>query len=150
MVFIHSRGSLVLLTTSLLVILSILIQPVYGARYVFTAFTSTSESNMFVYTSTDATNFSLLKGPAYQPNGTLIRDPSPLLHTDGRYYISYTTSWENRMFAIASSANLLDWKLHTTVQIPDTTVARMSPPFPCPEYFLPSSTPCLHPHTSRN
>lgn len=32
--------------------------------YVFTAFTSESESNLFVYLNADAQNFVLLKGPA--------------------------------------------------------------------------------------
>jgi len=53
-----------------------------SAPYIFTAFTGASESNLYVYTSTDATNFSLLKGPAYTPPTGLIRDPSIILHTE--------------------------------------------------------------------
>jgi hypothetical protein len=53
-----------------------------SAPYVFTAFTSASESNLYVYTSNDATNFNLLKGPAYTPPTGLIRDPSVILHTE--------------------------------------------------------------------
>ncbi len=53
-----------------------------SSQYVFTAFTSASESNLYVYTSNDATNFSLLKGPAYTPPTGLIRDPSVILHTE--------------------------------------------------------------------
>lgn len=53
-----------------------------SAPYVFTAFTSVSESNLYVYTSSDATNFALLKGPAYTPPTGLIRDPSVILHTE--------------------------------------------------------------------
>jgi hypothetical protein len=76
-----------------------------SSPYVFTAFTSKSESNLYVYTSNDGTNFSLLKGPAYTPPSGLIRDPSVILHTEyvhlifvrrevyrrgfsGKYYIS--------------------------------------------------------------
>ena len=50
--------------------------------YVFTAFTSASESNLYVYTSQDGTNFNTLKGPAYTPPTGLIRDPSVILHTE--------------------------------------------------------------------
>lgn len=53
-----------------------------SAPYVFAVFTSTSESNLYIYTSTDATNFALLKGPAYTPPTGLIRDPSIILHTE--------------------------------------------------------------------
>ncbi|PPQ70039.1 hypothetical protein CVT24_003806 [Panaeolus cyanescens] len=53
-----------------------------ASPYIFTAFTSASESNLYVYTSNDATNFSLLKGPAYTPPSGLIRDPSVILHTE--------------------------------------------------------------------
>lgn len=57
-------------------------QRAVSAKFVLTAFTSTSESNLYTYTSDDATNFSLLKGPAYTPPSGLIRDPSVLLHTE--------------------------------------------------------------------
>lgn len=53
-----------------------------NSQYVFTAFTAASESNLYVYTSNDGTNFSLLKGPAYTPPTGLIRDPSVILHTE--------------------------------------------------------------------
>ena len=52
------------------------------ARYVFTAFTQNSESNLYVYTSADATTFSLLAGPTYTPPTGLIRDPSVIYHTE--------------------------------------------------------------------
>jgi hypothetical protein len=43
----------------------LLIESAMAAQYVFTVFTSASESNMNVYTSTDATNLSILKADAY-------------------------------------------------------------------------------------
>lgn len=97
---------------------------------------------MYIYNSTDGLNFNLVKGPAYvcpfstlsllffrtntaqTPTTGLIRDPSIIRHTDGYYYVSYTTNWEGRDFAIARSSNLLDWTLHTTVSISDTAQAR--------------------------
>lgn len=52
-----------------------------AAPYVFTAFTE-SQSDLWVYTSGDATNFTLLKGPAYSPPTGVIRDPSVILHNE--------------------------------------------------------------------
>jgi hypothetical protein len=62
-----------------------------ASPYIFTAFTSASESNLFVYTSNDGTSWNLLKGPAYTPPSGLIRDPSVILHTEyvaGRIYVT--------------------------------------------------------------
>ena len=87
-------------------------------RYVFTAFTNSSESNMYVYTSTDARNFSLLRGPAYTPPSGLIRDPSIMKHTDGRYYVVYTVNWTGTQFGIASSTNLTNWTFVRNVSVP--------------------------------
>lgn len=42
---------------------------------------------MHVYTSADGLNFTLSSGPAYSPQDTLLRDPSIMKHTDGRYYL---------------------------------------------------------------
>jgi len=93
-----------------------------SAPYVFTAFTSASESNLYVYTSNDGTTFNLLKGPAYTPPSGLIRDPSVILHTDGRYYIAYTTDWTGTNFAIASSSDLINWSLVTTVSTSSSVI----------------------------
>lgn len=60
-----------------------------SAPYVFTAFTSSSESNLYVYTSDDGTDFRLLKGPTYTPPSGLIRDPSVILHTEYVYLYAY-------------------------------------------------------------
>ncbi|TEB40146.1 arabinosidase [Coprinellus micaceus] len=104
-----------------------------SSPYVFTAFTSKSESNLYVYTSNDGTNFSLLKGPAYTPPSGLIRDPSVILHTDGKYYISYTTNWSGQNFAIASSTDLQNWSLVATVS---TTASNINPVNTwAPEFF---------------
>ncbi|WP_435881033.1 hypothetical protein [Streptomyces pharetrae] len=58
-----------------------------------TAFTNSSESNLYVYESPDATEFTLQKGPAHTPPSAPIRDPSILKHTDGYYCLTYTTNW---------------------------------------------------------
>ncbi|KAJ3565160.1 hypothetical protein NP233_g7815 [Leucocoprinus birnbaumii] len=104
-----------------------------SAPYVFTAFTSASESNLYVYTSNDGTNFSLLKGPAYTPPTGLIRDPSVILHTDGKYYIAYTTDWTGTNFAIASSSNLVNWSLVATIPTSSSVITPVNTW--APEFF---------------
>lgn len=86
-------------------------------RYVLTAFTNSSESNLYVYTSTNARDFTLLRGPAYTPPSGLIRDPSVLKHSDGRYYVVYTTNWTGTEFGIASSTDLINWSFVRNVPV---------------------------------
>jgi hypothetical protein len=74
-----------------------------------TAFTNSSESNMYVYEAADATGFGLLKGPAYTPPSGLIRDPSIIKHTNGYYYIVYTTNWTGNTIGFARSSDRLNW-----------------------------------------
>jgi len=86
-----------------------------SSPYVWTVFTDSSESNLYVYTSTDATNWSLLAGPTYTPPSGLVRDPSIMLHTDGYYYIAYTNNWDGSSFGIARSQNLINWSFVATI-----------------------------------
>lgn len=72
-----------------------------SAPYVFTAFTSASESNLYVYTSNDGTTFSLLKGPAYTPPSGLIRDPSVILHTE----------YARKLFSMKFELTSSQWKV---------------------------------------
>ncbi|KAF9445173.1 glycoside hydrolase family 43 protein [Macrolepiota fuliginosa MF-IS2] len=104
-----------------------------SAPYVFTAFTSASESNLYVYTSNDGTTFNLLKGPAYTPPTGLIRDPSVILHTDGKYYIAYTTDWTGTNFAIASSSDLINWTLVATISTASSVITPINTW--APEFF---------------
>jgi hypothetical protein len=84
--------------------------------WVLTAFTNQSESNLYVYRSTDGRLFELVKGPAYTPPGAqLVRDPSAILHADGRYYLVYTTGWREKEFGIATSTDLRTWTFLVTV-----------------------------------
>jgi hypothetical protein len=103
-----------------------------ATRYVFTAFTNSSESNMYVYTSTDAKNFTLLKGPAYTPPSGLIRDPSVLRAADGKYYVVYTTNWTGTTIGIASSTDLVNWAFVRNVPI---TVSGVQETW-APEWFV--------------
>jgi hypothetical protein len=68
-----------------------------------TAFTNASQSNMSVYDSADGTRFTLKKPLAYTPPKGLIRDPSVIKHTDGWYYVAYTTGWAGNTIGLARS-----------------------------------------------
>ncbi|WP_201440897.1 glycoside hydrolase family 43 protein [Saccharothrix sp. 6-C] len=74
-----------------------------------TAFTNSSESNMHVYDSANATSFALVRSNAYTPPSGLIRDPSVIRHTDGYYYIVYTTNWTGDTIGFARSADYTTW-----------------------------------------
>ncbi|MFI9011059.1 glycoside hydrolase family 43 protein [Actinosynnema sp. NPDC053489] len=86
-------------------------------HYVMTAFTNSSESNMHVYDSANATNFALVRSNAYTPPSGLIRDPSVLRHTDGYYYIVYTTGWTGNTIGFARSADYTTWTFLRNVTV---------------------------------
>jgi hypothetical protein len=74
-----------------------------------TAFTNSSESNMYVYESGDATGFRSLRGPAYTPPSGLVRDPSIFRYSDGFYYVVYTTGWDGDTIGFARSPDRVNW-----------------------------------------
>ncbi|GAA0379747.1 hypothetical protein Acor_01210 [Acrocarpospora corrugata] len=78
-------------------------------HYLMTAFTNSSESNMYVYDSFNATNYNLVRANAYTPPSGLIRDPSVIRHTDGYYYLVYTTNWTGNTIGFARSADSVSW-----------------------------------------
>jgi hypothetical protein len=88
--------------------------------YTMSAFTNSSESNMYIYESYNATDFGLKKGPAFTPPTELIRDPSIMKHSDGKYYVTYTTNWSGNTIGIASSTNKVDWTFvrNVTLSLP--------------------------------
>ncbi|MEU4743961.1 glycoside hydrolase family 43 protein [Actinosynnema sp. NPDC023658] len=115
------RAGLLLVATTL--VTSVLVhQPAAEAagpapHYVMTAFTNSSESNMYVYDSANATNFTLVRGNAYTPPSGLIRDPSVIRHTDGYYYIVYTTGWTGNTIGFARSADYTTWTFLRNVTV---------------------------------
>ncbi|MEU8349434.1 MULTISPECIES: glycoside hydrolase family 43 protein [unclassified Streptomyces] len=103
-----------------------------AARYTMTAFTNTSESNMYVYESSDATTYTLLKGPAYTPPSGLIRDPSIIRRGDGDYWIVHTTDWTGNTIGFARSADRVNWEFAGTHTLPTAGTARTW----APEWFV--------------
>ncbi|TMR88466.1 glycoside hydrolase family 43 protein [Nonomuraea basaltis] len=86
-------------------------------HYLMTAFTNSSESNMYVYDSVNATTFALVRANAYTPPSGLIRDPSVLRHTDGYYYLVYTTNWTGDTIGFARSADYVNWTFLRNVTV---------------------------------
>ncbi|MDI5942237.1 arabinofuranosidase, partial [Micromonospora sp. DH15] len=107
--------------------------PGQTSRYTMTAFTNSSESNMYVYESADATGYRLLRGPAYTPPTGLIRDPSIIRHTDGRYYVVYTTNWTGNTIGFATSTDRVNWTFLRNHTIPMTVNNTWAP-----EWFVDS------------
>ncbi|MGY0064889.1 family 43 glycosylhydrolase [Streptomyces sp. LZ34] len=102
------------------------------SRYTMTAFTNSSESNMYVYDSPDALAYTLLKGPAYTPPAQLIRDPSIIKHTDGFYYIVYTTNWTGNTIGFARSRDRVSWTFVRDHTLPVAGLERTW----APEFFV--------------
>ncbi len=90
--------------------------------YIFAVFNDSAPlSDLLIYTSNDALNFTLLYDTKYVGPTGFLRDPSVMKHTDGRFYVAFTTPptlgccGADASFSIASSANLKDWTTVTTV-----------------------------------
>ncbi|MFC4531188.1 glycoside hydrolase family 43 protein [Sphaerisporangium dianthi] len=86
-------------------------------HYLMTAFTNSSESNMYVYDSSNATNYNLVRANAYKPPSGLIRDPSVMRHTDGYYYLVHTTNWTGNTIGFARSADAVTWTFLRNVTV---------------------------------
>ena len=85
-----------------------------ATRYVFATFLgdAVSAEKLSIYTSSDGLNFTLLANTGYGGPTGVLRDPSIMKHSDGKYYIAYTLqSWTttSTSFGIASSSDLLEW-----------------------------------------
>ncbi|MEV3964581.1 glycoside hydrolase [Nocardia sp. NPDC050193] len=121
--------------------------PVSSMRYTMTTFTNLSQTDMWVYESTDATNFSLVAAAAYRPPqadpaGTpasgvtdkkgLCRDPSVFRHVDGAYYVVYTTAWDGNTIGFARSVDRIVWTFLYEYTIPLPGVSHTW----APEWFV--------------
>ncbi|HEX3044894.1 MAG TPA: RICIN domain-containing protein [Bacillota bacterium] len=95
--------------------------PVNAATtYIFTTFKgdAAADEKLWVYTSSNGTSFNLFSQTGFGGPTGVLRDPSIMKHTDGKYYIAFTVqSWttSSSFFAIASSSDLKNWTNVTTV-----------------------------------
>ncbi|MFI7188113.1 glycoside hydrolase [Nocardia nova] len=116
-------------------------------RYTMTAFTNASQTDMWVYESTDATNFRLVQADAYRPPDAdpadtpaaaattekgLCRDPSVFRHIDGEYYVTYTTAWDGNTIGFARSRDRIHWEFLYEYTIPFDGVTHTW----APEWFV--------------
>ncbi|MQY26689.1 hypothetical protein NRB56_22610 [Nocardia sp. RB56] len=74
-----------------------------------TAFRADSDSTLAVYESADGTWFTPVAERAYMPAVGVVRDPSVLWHTDGWYYLTYTSAADATSIGMARSRNRIDW-----------------------------------------
>jgi hypothetical protein len=79
--------------------------------YTMSAFSNSSESDLYIYQSSDGLKFTRKgSGKVYTPPSGILRDPSITRNTaDGRYYVAYTNAWHNSSIGLASSADLVHW-----------------------------------------
>ena len=90
--------------------------------YVFSVFNdAAAKSDLIIYVSNDALNFTLLYDTGFTGPTGFLRDPSIMKHTDGKFYVAFTTPPDmgccgnDSSFSIASSSNLKDWTNVVTV-----------------------------------
>jgi Glycosyl hydrolases family 43 len=94
-----------------------------STEYVFATFTGDDSAGekLSIYISPDALNFTLLKDTHWGGQTGTLRDPSIMKHSDGKYYLVYTSPPYNDGYgkqafcAIGVSADLITWKNLTTV-----------------------------------
>ncbi|MFF4308792.1 AbfB domain-containing protein [Streptomyces sp. NPDC001507] len=107
----------------------------YATRYTIVPFLNSDDGTVNVYQSDDATDFRLLQSSAYTPPANRIRDASIFKHTDGYYYVTYTThTWEDESTTIgfARSADRVGWTFLYDYTIPLTNLSRAW----APEWFV--------------
>lgn len=100
--------------------------PASSWRYTMVAFSNASARDLDVYQSADATQFDLVTKAAYRPPSGYLRDPSLMRHTDGQYYLTYTTA-DGANIGFARSPDLKTW----------TSMGNYAVPFCCA--FLPGT-----------
>ncbi|MBD0839844.1 glycoside hydrolase family 43 protein [Streptomyces sp. TRM68416] len=108
-----------------------------ATRYTIVPFLNSTDGTVNVYQSDDATDFRLLKSSAYTPPSNRIRDASIIRHTDGYYYITYTThTWQDPSTTIgfARSADRVNWTFLYDYPVPIANLSRAW----APEFFVDS------------
>lgn len=111
--------------------------PAHGSatRYTIVPFLNSDDGTVNVYQSDDATDFRLVKSSAYTPPSNRIRDASVTKHTDGYYYLTYTThTWQDVSTTIgfARSSDRANWTFLYDYTVPLTSLSRAW----APEWFV--------------
>src|SRR3954464_15959772 len=108
-----------------------------ATRYTIVPCCSRNDGTVNVYQSDDATDFRLLKSSAFTPPSNRIRDASVFKHTDGYYYLTYTThTWQDVSTTIgfARSSDRANWTFLYDYTVPITNLSRAW----APEWFVDS------------
>ncbi|MEU9734527.1 glycoside hydrolase family 43 protein [Streptomyces sp. NPDC048002] len=106
-----------------------------ATRYTIVPFPHSDDGTVNVYQSDDATDFRLLRSSAYTPPAGRIRDASVIRHTDGYYYVTYTTrTWQDTSTTIgfARSADRVNWTFLYDHPVPIANLSRAW----APEFFV--------------
>ncbi|MER7571389.1 glycoside hydrolase family 43 protein [Streptomyces sp. NPDC126514] len=106
-----------------------------ATRYTIVPFLNSNDGTVNVYQSDDATDFRLLRSAAYTPPAGRIRDASVIRHTDGYYYVTYTTrTWQDTSTTIgfARSADRVNWTFLHDYPVPIANLSRAW----APEFFV--------------
>ncbi|MFE6336590.1 glycoside hydrolase family 43 protein [Streptomyces sp. NPDC057798] len=106
-----------------------------ATRYTIVPFLNSNDGTVNVYQSDDATDFRLLRSAAYTPPAGRIRDASVIRHTDGYYYVTYTTrTWQDTSTTIgfARSADRVNWTFLHDYPVPIANLSRVW----APEFFV--------------
>ncbi|MFE0453880.1 glycoside hydrolase family 43 protein [Streptomyces sp. NPDC058914] len=106
-----------------------------ATRYTIVPFLNSNDGTVNVYQSDDATDFRLVKSSAYTPPGNRIRDASIIKHTNGYYYITYTThTWQDVSTTIgfARSTDRVNWTFLYDYTVPIANLSRAW----APEWFV--------------
>lgn len=88
-----------------------------GWRYTMVAFSNATDRAMDVYESSDGTSFQLLRKAAYRPPSGRVRDASIFKHSDGMYYIAYTTA-NGANIGFARSRDRVNWAFLANYPVP--------------------------------
>ncbi|MFJ1557400.1 glycoside hydrolase family 43 protein [Streptomyces mirabilis] len=108
-----------------------------ATRYTIVPFLNSDDGTVNVYQSDDATDFRLVKSSAYTPPSNRIRDASVFKHTDGYYYLTYTThTWQDVSTTIgfARSSDRANWTFLYDYTVPLANLSRAW----APEWFVDS------------
>ncbi|MDX3380561.1 glycoside hydrolase family 43 protein [Streptomyces niveiscabiei] len=108
-----------------------------ATRYTIVPFLNSDDGRVNVYTSDDGTDFRLAKSSAYTPPSNRIRDASVFRHTDGFYYLTYTThTWQDVSTTIgfARSSDRVNWTFLYDYTVPIANLSRAW----APEWFVDS------------